>query len=137
MKAAGWEIVEMMKIRRKRGVGEATAQLASISGPHKGDGALLAVACAGEWLPSEELRDQALAALAASDRVTLDLGGVDHLDASALQILLALSVAQRRRGRQLQVLNLSASLRQWLECAGAADHFASIGSSSPVAAGRA
>jgi anti-anti-sigma factor len=120
----------MTSDRGKRRPGQPTAKPAPHAGSSGAAGTLLSVACAGgEWLSAGELRDRAIAALATSDEVVLNLGGVDHLDCSALQVLLALSVAQRQRGRQLQILNLSASLRQWLECAGAAEHFPSIGPS--------
>jgi anti-anti-sigma regulatory factor len=77
----------------------------------------------GDWMPADELRAASLAALEAGSDVTLHLGQVDHLDASALQILLALGVEQKRRGRQLEVASASPHLRQWFEYAGAAAEF--------------
>ena len=77
----------------------------------------------GDWMPAEELRDAALAALEGHRDVTVNLGNVDHLDASALQILLALDTEQKRRGRQLELANASTHLRQWFEYAGAAEQF--------------
>jgi hypothetical protein len=41
----------------------------------------------GDWMPVEELREAALKALGEGKDVTLNLKNVDHLDASALQIL--------------------------------------------------
>ena len=40
----------------------------------------------GDWMASDELRAAALSAVEAGSDVTLQLGGIDHLDASALQI---------------------------------------------------
>lgn len=77
----------------------------------------------GDWMPAEELRAAALGAIEAGNDVTLNLGGIDHLDASALQILLALGAEQKRRGRRLEVANTSPHLRQWFEYAGAAEEF--------------
>lgn len=54
--------------------------------------------------------------------VTVNLGKVDHLDASALQILLALDAEQQRQGRHLKLANASPHLRQWFEYAGATEH---------------
>jgi ABC-type transporter Mla MlaB component len=55
--------------------------------------------------------------------VTLNLDKVNHLDASALQILLALDTEQKKHGRHLHLANASSHLRQWLCFAGAADRF--------------
>ncbi len=77
----------------------------------------------GDWMPVQELRDAALGAIEVGSDVTLNLGGIDHLDASSLQILLALEAEQKRRGRQLELANPSPHLLQWFEYAGAADHF--------------
>jgi anti-anti-sigma factor len=82
----------------------------------------------GDWIPAEQLRDSAMAALAESREVIVNLGKVDHLDASALQILLALDVEQKKQGRHLQLANASSHLRQWFDYAGAADHFSMTGS---------
>jgi anti-anti-sigma factor len=84
----------------------------------------------GDWMPAEQLRDTAMAALAESREVIINLGKVDHLDASALQILLALDVEQKRQGRHLQLTNASSHLRQWFDYAGAADHFSMTGSTN-------
>lgn len=77
----------------------------------------------GDWISAEELREAVLAALEGNRDVIVNLGNVNHLDASALQILLALDSEQKRRGRQLGLTNASAHLRQWFEYAGAADQF--------------
>ncbi|MGA9069681.1 MAG: STAS domain-containing protein [Terracidiphilus sp.] len=77
----------------------------------------------GDWMASDELRAAALSAVEAGSDVTLQLGGIDHLDASALQILLALNAEQKRRGRQLELAGASPQLRQWFAYAGAAEEF--------------
>ena len=84
---------------------------------------IIAVERSGDWMPSEELREAALAALEQGKDVTLDLDRVDHLAASALQILLALAAEQKKRGRNLRLAKASPHLRQWFEFAGVADHF--------------
>jgi anti-anti-sigma regulatory factor len=58
----------------------------------------------GDWLPPEEFRAAALSAANAGGNLTVNLQGVDHLDASALQILLALAVERKKRGRGLSLL---------------------------------
>ena len=62
-------------------------------------------------------------AVEAGSDVTLHLGGIDHLDASALQIVLALDAEQEEQGRHLHLANASAHLREWFEYAGVAEHF--------------
>ncbi len=74
-------------------------------------------------MPPEDLRAAALAALSASGDVALNLQGIDHLDASALQILLALDTEQKKRGQNLHLASVSLHLRQWFDFAGVADHF--------------
>jgi anti-anti-sigma factor len=76
----------------------------------------------GEWLPGDELRQKALEAAHTRTDVTLDLADVDHLDASALQILLALDRDRREKGLTLHLTNASPLLRQWFEYAGLPPH---------------
>ncbi|MFY9853395.1 MAG: STAS domain-containing protein [Terracidiphilus sp.] len=78
----------------------------------------------GGWMSPEDLRESALTALSASSDVALNLQGIDYLDASALQILLALDVETKAREHNLQLTNASPLLRQWFEFAGVVDlHF--------------
>jgi anti-anti-sigma factor len=76
----------------------------------------------GDWMPAEELRQAAIAALTTSNDMALNLEGIEHLDASAMQVLLALEIEQINRGRHLDLVNASPSLRRWFELAGASDH---------------
>jgi anti-anti-sigma regulatory factor len=78
---------------------------------------------AGDWMPVEELREAALVATQSGRDVTVNLDRIDHLDASALQILLALGAEQRKLEHKLELANVSANLRRWFEYAGAADQF--------------
>lgn len=89
----------------------------------KTDEIVIRVERSGEWMPVEELRDAALQAVAAGQNAAIDLDKVAHLDASALQILLALDVEQKKRGRTLQLRNASPGLRQWFEYSGASERF--------------
>ena len=84
---------------------------------------LIEIERCGDWLPAHELREAALNALETGHDVTVNLDKVDHLDASALQILLALDAEQKRQGRHLELANASPHLRQWFEYAGAAEQF--------------
>jgi len=55
--------------------------------------------------------------------VAVNLDRVDHLDASALQILLALDLEQKRRGQNLRLDHASPDLQKWFQFAGVADQF--------------
>jgi anti-anti-sigma regulatory factor len=72
----------------------------------------------GEWLPPEELRAIALAAVDTDGSLTVNLEGVEHLDASALQMLLALAAERKKRGKGLRLANASLALSRWFEYAG-------------------
>lgn len=76
----------------------------------------------GDWMPAEDFRVAALGALEAGGDVAVNLDRVDHLDGSALQILLALETELKKRGQNLKLENTSPHLRQWFEFAGTADH---------------
>jgi anti-anti-sigma factor len=76
----------------------------------------------GEWLLPEEFRALALSAANADGNLIVNLEGVDHLDTSALQILLALAVERKRRGRGLGLENVSTPLSRWFEYAGGREH---------------
>ncbi|HXP08092.1 MAG TPA: STAS domain-containing protein [Acidobacteriaceae bacterium] len=75
----------------------------------------------GDWLPSDEFCAAARSAAQVEGDLTINLQGVDHLDASALQILLALAVERKKRGRGLYLANASTSLSHWFEYAGGRD----------------
>jgi hypothetical protein len=72
----------------------------------------------GDWLLPEEFRSVALTAAGAEGNLTVDLQGVDHLDASALQILLALAAERKKHGKGLRLANTSLALSRWFEYAG-------------------
>ncbi|MGA9672193.1 MAG: STAS domain-containing protein [Terracidiphilus sp.] len=84
---------------------------------------LINVERSGDWMPAEELREAALDALSQGSDINLNLDKIDHLDASALQILLALDAEQKKRERDLRLENASPRLRKWFEFAGVADQF--------------
>ena len=84
---------------------------------------LINVERAGEWMPVEDLLQAARTAAAAGQDVNLNLDKIDHLDASALQVLLALEAEYKKRGRIVELAHVSPSLRQWFEYAGATEKF--------------
>jgi anti-anti-sigma factor len=83
--------------------------------------AMLEAGRSGDWVPAEDLRESALAALAEGKDVTVNLNSIDYLDASALQILMALALEQKKAGQRLNLANVSASLQQWFDYSGATD----------------
>jgi len=84
---------------------------------------IIKVEHSGDWMPVEDLWQKAKEAVETGRDVTINLEKIDHLDASALQILLALHREQKRLGRGLEVCNASPVLRQWFDYAGAARQF--------------
>jgi ABC-type transporter Mla MlaB component len=88
------------------------------------------VGSSGDWMPAEELWKAALAASGEGRDAAVNLGEIDHLDASALQILLALDAEQKKRGQKLELANASEHLRQWFAYAGVADQFFMSGTKS-------
>jgi len=77
----------------------------------------------GDWLGPDEFRKACAEAVDTHLDVYIDLEGVDHLDASALQILLALRVEQQQNGHRLSLGNPSPALVRWFEFAGATQMF--------------
>jgi ABC-type transporter Mla MlaB component len=94
---------------------------AAADGPRQ---VLTGLLLSGEWLPAGELRVKALEAAGATTDVDVDLADVDHLDARALQILLALADELRQKGLSLHLVNASPLLCQWFEYAGTPSHLA-------------
>jgi anti-anti-sigma regulatory factor len=80
--------------------------------------AVIHVTREGEWLPPEELRAAALSAVDTDGNLTVNLEGVEHLDATSLQILLALAAERKKRGKGLRLANASLALSRWFEYAG-------------------
>jgi hypothetical protein len=93
-------------------------------------------AAAGEWQEASSLYQWAKQQLGESQNaitgdmdnkdcdtgdLAIDVAGLDYLEANVLQVLLAVRDELVRRGRHLQVLNPSSSLREWFGFAGAED----------------
>jgi anti-anti-sigma factor len=84
----------------------------------------------GDWMPVDDMMKTALSALEQEKELTLNLNNIDHLDASALQVLLALDMEEKNRGRHLQIVNASQRLRQWFEYSGTAAYFFETGATN-------
>jgi anti-anti-sigma factor len=67
---------------------------------------------------ARRLREEALAALAGSGPVTLDLARAEYLDGAALQVLLALDKELVTRGRSLRVVAMAPSVEDTLRVVG-------------------
>ena len=80
---------------------------------------LIDAGSSGDWLSAEELKQEALEVSGEGKDVTLNLANFNHLDASALQILLALDLEQKKRGQHLRLVNVSQDLLRWFDYAGA------------------
>ncbi len=74
----------------------------------------------GNWISPDQLWTSALAIAREGGDVNVPLDGLEHLDASALQILLALAAELRRTGHNLELAGPQAALERWFEIAGAA-----------------
>jgi anti-anti-sigma factor len=79
----------------------------------------------GDSMPAEELRVAALQGMAEAKDMTLSFSGVNHMDASLLQVLLAVCAEQKMQQRNLVLVNVSPHLRRWFEYAGAAGNLLS------------
>jgi anti-anti-sigma regulatory factor len=77
----------------------------------------------GEWIAAAELKERSLGALEEGKELIFNLSNISHLDASALQILLAVDIEQKKQGRQLHLANVSTDLRQWFQHAGSIERF--------------
>jgi anti-anti-sigma factor len=82
----------------------------------------------GEWMDPAEMRQAAgkyfeWPEASTAGELALDLSGLEHLDASALQVLLAIRAEQLRRNGRLRLANASENLRKWFAWAGADDLF--------------
>ena len=78
---------------------------------------------AGDWMPVEELRKTVLELVHTGHDFSIDLDGVTHLDASALQVLLGAQLEQKNQGHRLDLLNASSEVLAWFDYAGATKHF--------------
>lgn len=72
----------------------------------------------GEWVPGEEFQAEAVKLLDAGANIRADLEGIDYLDASSLQILLAIHAGQKAKNRGFSMTGLSPALHQWFRYAG-------------------
>jgi anti-anti-sigma regulatory factor len=113
------------KVAKPRRPRTSQSPLNGSSQPH-----IMYVERSGEWMPADELREAALAALLHGRDVTIDVDRIDHLDASALQILLALDSELKRRKQNLHIEKVSPQLFKWFQFAGADDRFIISGQSS-------
>ena len=72
------------------------------------------------WASAEQLRLHALELLESNLDLTVDFSGIESLDASTLQILLALEIEQANKNLRLCITGISPGLLRWFEYAGAA-----------------
>ncbi len=73
----------------------------------------------GDWVAPDLLQDAALAALRKQMDVRVSLEAVEHLDASALQILMALGASLERDAHKLELIEPPPALERWFQLAGA------------------
>jgi len=88
------------------------------------DSLTLCAGRSGEWMEALELRRRATEELEAHSQlreVVIDVGGLEHLDASALQVLVAIRGELRGRKGRLRLEHASEGLRRWFRYAGAED----------------
>jgi len=109
------------ELPQEQNLGGAVEEEASAGAQSQSQRISINAAQSGEWMPADEFQQAALAVVQNNSDVTLNLANLEHLDASALQILLALDREQRSREREFEVTHLSPSLRQWFGYAGAED----------------
>ncbi|MGA8938635.1 MAG: STAS domain-containing protein [Acidobacteriaceae bacterium] len=81
----------------------------------------------GEWIAAADLKETSLGALKEGKELIFNLSNVSHLDASALQILLAVDIEQKKQGRHLHLANVSTDLSPWFQHAGSMERFSMIG----------
>ncbi len=80
---------------------------------------LIHAAVDGGCMAAEELRQELMRAVSQNDIVTLDVSQLDHVNAAALQVLLAFR--RQREVGDLCLIQVSASLASGLKLAGVAD----------------
>ncbi|MGH9711093.1 MAG: STAS domain-containing protein [Candidatus Acidiferrales bacterium] len=76
------------------------------------------IECSGRLVLGEEsahLRQVVKAALASSNRIVLDLGGVSYIDSSGLGTLAGLYAAARNAGGGIKLANLNSRMRDMLQ----------------------
>jgi len=109
------DVAGKARARRGRGKDTDTAAAVPVARLHAGQ--------AGGWMEASALRGWVMGQLGQGQppEMIIDLEGLEHLDASALQVLLAIGSEQKRRGGVLRLENVSAGMRQWFAWAGAAE----------------
>jgi anti-anti-sigma regulatory factor len=73
----------------------------------------------GDWIPPDSLHESAIEAWRQGMDVKVSLESLEHLDASALQILIALAASLQRDAHRLELANPPAALERWFSLAGA------------------
>ena len=73
----------------------------------------------GDWIPPDLLQEAAIAAWRKGTDVKVSLESVEHLDASALQILIALAASLQRDSHKLELIDPPAALERWFRLTGA------------------
>jgi anti-anti-sigma factor len=71
----------------------------------------------------EDLKQQLLPLLEAEGKAALDVTLVEHLDASALQVLVALQQDLAKKNRGIELAGASEKLRNWMRIGGAEHMF--------------
>jgi len=97
----------------------------SVSVSANESGSVLTLSGNFQLLHARPLQEAALQLAETRGNVVVDCSGVTHLDACAVQVLLALKFALERGGRSLGLLGASEDVRNYLGWAGVTAHFAS------------
>lgn len=123
-------MTDNLSTKRNKGAKAPQTHAAAVQAEPDIDAQIIHVERSGDWMPADELREAALASVTQGKNVVLELDGIDHLDASALQILLALDLELKKRKRTLRLEKASAHLREWFDFAGADERFFAMGQKS-------
>jgi len=78
---------------------------------------------AGEWMAAEELKSELLDWKDQNHAPVLDLAGINYMEASCLQVIVAFQNGNPDKGQALTFENISPGLREWIKFAGATDFF--------------
>ncbi len=86
----------------------------------EGNGTLLLQGTA-DVFGAAELHQTALALLARGEDAVVDCHGLEHVDGSTLQVLLALRTGMRTKGKKLRMEGVSARIEKIVQIAGLSD----------------